>query len=338
MEVIQFGDDRALYWDRFVNEHNDGYFMLYGWKRVLEETYGYSTFFLAALEGGNLTGVLPLFSVKSLIAGKRLMSLPGGGLFTSRPSLEALLHRAIELTAQHALDYLVLKESRIVLGEAMEKQGDRFTFVFPLPNDAEVLWSNMGQKVRTLIRKARKCGLEVTEGSNFLNEFYCIYARNMRDLGTPVYSRRFFENIVNTFPERVHFILVSLDGNPIGAILLFGHRRTLYALGASSLRRHFDKAPNMLLFWEVLRYASTRYAQFDFGSSVLGSGTLHFKQQWRANRLPVFDYYYPPRGSRITDWRSVGIKPTIMRSIWRMLPLSLANSLGPAIRRHIPFA
>ena len=38
-------------------------------------------------------------------------------------------------------------------------------------------------------------------GRELVPEFYEVFARNMRDLGTPVYARRFFETILEEFPD-----------------------------------------------------------------------------------------------------------------------------------------
>ena len=53
-----------------------------------------------------------------------------------------------------------------------------------MPRSAAFIFS-IGEKFR----------LELLDG------FYAVYARNMRDLGTPVYSKRFFRNILEVFPD-----------------------------------------------------------------------------------------------------------------------------------------
>ena len=59
-----------------------------------------------------------------------------------------------------------------------------------LPAHADALWSGLGTKVRNQVRKGQKSGAQVVwGGEELLSEFYAVFSRNMRDLGTPVYGR-----------------------------------------------------------------------------------------------------------------------------------------------------
>ena len=52
------------------------------------------------------------------------------------------------------------------------------------------MWEVIDRKVRNQIRKAEKSALTVERGgAELVGEFYTVFTRNMRDLGTPVYSR-----------------------------------------------------------------------------------------------------------------------------------------------------
>ena len=46
----------------------------------------------------------------------------------------------------------------------------------------------------------------------------------MRDLGTPVYSRRLFEEVLRTFPDRAQLHIVRLNGQPVAAGLTYRTR------------------------------------------------------------------------------------------------------------------
>ena len=60
--------------------------------------------------------------------------------------------------------------------------------------DPDELWKAIGAKVRNLVRKAERAGLSARPGdpATDLDAFYDVFARNMRDLGTPVYAAHFF--------------------------------------------------------------------------------------------------------------------------------------------------
>src|SRR5260370_6086620 len=80
-------------WDQFVQERPAALnYHSWRWQRVIRETYGHEPAYLAATERGVITGVLPLFSIKSALFGKFLVSVPFfsyGGMLFDTPSATA---------------------------------------------------------------------------------------------------------------------------------------------------------------------------------------------------------------------------------------------------------
>ena len=118
-----------------------------------------------------------------------------------------------------------------------------------------------------------KEGAEVRQGGiELLDDFYRVFSENMRDLGTPVYTRKFFREILMTFPENTRLVIIQLNGQPIGAAFLLGYKDKLEIPWASTLKRYNKFSPNMLLYWEVLKWAiDAGYKYFDFGRSSIDS-------------------------------------------------------------------
>ena len=149
----------------------------------------------------------------------------------------------------------------------------------PLPPDPETLWNGLDRKVRNQVRKAEKSNLTAVHGGlELVPEFYAVFARNMRDLGTPVYAQRFFATILEEFPSTAEIVVVRLGTTPIAASLTFRWRAVTEVPWASSLREHRALCPNMLLYWTMLeRTIENGSATFDFGRSTLKESTFHFK-------------------------------------------------------------
>ena len=61
---------------------------------------------------------------------------------------------------------------------------------------------------------------------NDLDDFYHVFAINMRDLGTPVYSKAFFKNMLEEFPNEIHIFSVLLEGKVIGSAILVFFKET----------------------------------------------------------------------------------------------------------------
>ena len=79
------------------SSHPDGtFFHLAEWQDVLHRAFGHRTHYLLAERGGEISGVLPLAEVKSLLFGHALVSTPFcvyGGILAADRVREALLSK-----------------------------------------------------------------------------------------------------------------------------------------------------------------------------------------------------------------------------------------------------
>ena len=157
----------------------------------------------------------------------------------------------------------------------------------------------------------------------------------MRDLGTPVHSRRLFDALVEVFPEEVIFGVVYHGEEPVagGCGFLWGGEFEM--TWASSLRKYNRMAPNMLLHWSFMEKAIERGAAlFNFGRCTPGGGTHKFKRQWGGDDTPLHWLVWDRNGSgesSADSWAYGGAT-----RLWKHLPLPLANRVGPFLSRRIP--
>jgi FemAB-related protein (PEP-CTERM system-associated) len=207
-----------------------------------------------------------------------------------------------------------------------------------LPDEAGLLWSRLDRKVRNQVRKAEKAGcVAQSGGAELLADFYGVFARNMRDLGTPVYTSRFFAEIVRAFSADTRVFVIRHAGRPIAASLAVAWRDRFEVPWASSIRVHNDKVPNMLLYWTMLQWAiARRHRTFDFGRSTPNEGTFQFKKQWGAEPTEVAWEYVLSPGGALPEHSPQNPRFRAAVAAWRKLPLVVANALGPAVVRHIP--
>lgn len=328
-------------WDAFVDEHPDstGYH-LWAWKGVVERVFGHRTIYLAAERDGAICGILPLVRFRSPLFGRFLVSLPfvnyGGVVAIDDGAAHALVARAASIARRERARHVELRH-RSRRFEALAPKEHKVTMLLPLPESAEVLWAGLDRKVRNQVRKAEKSGLTVELGGlERVNDFYAVYAHNMRDLGTPVYSRRFFADVLGTFADRTRLVIVSHEGRPVAAGLTWQWRDTVEVPWASSLRAYNNMSPNNLLYWTILQQAIAAGAQvLDFGRSTPNEGTFHFKKQWGAEPLPLCWEYDLIEGV-LPDQSPKNPKFRLAIEAWKRLPLPVANMLGPAIVRSIP--
>lgn len=338
-EIFQ-GDPQE--WDNFVSSVSGacGY-CSHVWRAILEKSFGHTTYYLAARDNGILSGVLPLVHMKSLLFGNFLVSLPfvtyGGLLCRDQASARALLDAAEELRGKVGARHVELRHTDDVQLDLPAKR-HKVAMVLPLAHGEEEMWTGFNAKLRNQIRKAQKAGLEVVWGGReLLDDFYGVFVRNMRDLGTPVYAKSFFANVLAGLLDNTMIIAVRLQGRPIAAGLLYWHGDTLEIPWASSIREHNGLCPNNLMYWEAIRHGvSLGLARFDLGRSTLGAGTFRFKEQWGARPEGLQWHYILPPGESLPDLTNQNPKYSLAISAWQRLPLALTRVLGPGIVRCIP--
>lgn len=339
MLTIQRSDVSAAVWDGFVDASADGTIMhRYGWKPVLERAYRLRTEYLSAWSGGTLRGVLPLVLVRGLLDRGTLVSMPfmdyGGACTNGDDDVErALLDAATALAAAEGrpISFRYLRPPRTELPCSKEK----VTMLLELGDDEAALWRRLPSERRNRINKGRKLGL-VAEfpGAAALDDFYTVYATNMRDLGSPPHSRRFFAEVLAGLPGRSQLIIVRDAGRAVGAGLMLVHAGMLSMPWVSSLREFFSRCPNQVLYWEVMRWGLAHDIRvLDFGRSTWHSGSFEAKRQWGATPLQLHWHYSPadaqPPGAELEglQWAT---------TVWRHLPVAISNVIGARIRRTLP--
>jgi FemAB-related protein (PEP-CTERM system-associated) len=269
------------------------------------------------------------------------VSLPfvnyGGVLADDDASARALLDAAVGLCRTWRATHLELRHARQQFPELRARR-HKVAMTLPLLKTPEAQWQTLDRKIRNQVRKAEKSGITVTIGGlEDLPAFYGVFSRNMRDLGTPVYPIGMFREMLSTFPETTRLFTARHEGRPVAVAIAHWFRGTFEVPSASSLRECRALCPNILLYWEMMRFALASGAQvFDFGRSTLGEGTFHFKRQWGAEPRELVWEYWTASSSSLPDLSPANPKYGKAIAVWQRLPLFLTNLLGPRIVRHLP--
>lgn len=333
-------------WDDYVLDHPNGTaYQLFAWQHAVVRAYGFAHCSLLAEEGGRVRGILPLIHFRAPLLGETLVSLPycdaGGVLADNSDIAGRLLEFASPEVAQHDPD-IDLRSTHELSVDAVNRT-DKVRMLLELPKSADELLSGLKSKLRSQVKKPLRDGLTAKlGGSELVKEFYPIFARNMRDLGSPVHSRRWIESVVAEYGERCRVgVVYTPDGIPAAAGIILLHRKTVSIPWASALREFNRLNPNMLLYWIFLAFAADNgYRSFDFGRSTPEEGTYRFKQQWGAQPKPLYWYRLQDRKSVSdevgeTDQQRSSGKRELLAGIWQKLPVPVATVLGSQIRKYI---
>jgi serine/alanine adding enzyme len=334
-------------WDAYVLQHRSGrYFHLSGWKTVIEQAYGRPTYYWVCRDsGGHIVGLLPTVHIKHFLFGNALVSMPyldGGGILADNPEIcQRMVQEAIELAVARNIPQIELRHFDAEQGAGNssleELVSDKVQMMVPLLESSELLLKGFQNKnkIRTVIRKAEKLGLRFEwGGSEKLDDFYKVFAFNMRDLGTPVHSRAFFEWVWRVFHDYCRVGIVYLESRPIASGIIFCHCDIVSFPFGGSLRSHNHLNPFPFLVWKFLQLGCDQgYKFFDFGRSSIHSGPYKFKERWGAQPQALhWQYVKLGRGKNIIESRG---KFSIFSKIWQKLPIPITNLIGPTLRRYI---
>jgi len=310
--------------------------------RFIEDTCGNSArYFCAFDDTGNLVGVLPVVQLSSQLFGNFLVAMPyfnyGGVLADNRDVALKLISHADqwrrEVNASH-LELRFCQDNDL----GLPQKTDKVVFWLPLPAKIDDLWDSFQPKVRAQIRRGQREMTELTIGGlELLDEFYRVFSVNMRDLGTPVYGKDFFANLLQTLEGQAWLVVARINGRAVGCAFLTGYKGRMEIPWASTLRRYNHTSINMGMYWKVLEFAVQQgFEVFDFGRCSEGAGTYRFKQQWGAQPLKLYWDYVLPDGEQLPALNPDNPKFRLMIAVWQRLPVVLTNLLGPHIVKRLP--
>jgi FemAB-related protein (PEP-CTERM system-associated) len=328
-------------WTAYVTrqDRSSGYHE-WAWRDVFAHAFGWTPFYLAARRGNTVVGVLPTVLMDSWLFGRSLISLPylnyGGVVGDDADAERALFVRAVELARTHRCRHVELRHVQRHFDDAPCKR-HKVTMLLPL-QPPQTMWEGFDRKVRNQVRKAQKSNLRYSAGGRELMDgFYAVFARNMRDLGTPVYSKRFFTEMLNAFPDRTRVHVVVLGDVPVAGAFTFESRGTVEIPWASSVRDFNALCPNHLLYWSIIENAADKgCATFDFGRSTPNEGTYRFKEQWGAHPVPLHWEYGGLHDDALPNTSPTNPKFQLAVALWKRLPLGIAGRIGPMVVRAIP--
>ncbi|MCC6160706.1 MAG: FemAB family PEP-CTERM system-associated protein [Nitrosomonas sp.] len=309
-----------------------------GWKQVIEQAFGHKTWFLYIEEEGEIQGILPLAEINSLLFGHSLSALPFcvyGGIAATSDSARTRLDQAAQmLAAQLRVDYLEYRNLH-PLHQDWPTKSLYVTFRKAMDADVEQNMLAIPRKQRAMVRKGinhdLQSSLDVTT-----ERFFQAYSASVHRLGTPVFSRNYFQLLKAIFAEDCELLVITKDGKVVSAVMSFYFRDEVlpyYGGGTDAAR---DLAGNDFMYWELMRRACERgYRIFDFGRSKQGTGSYSFKKNWGFEPQPLFYEYQLHQAKTVPEHNPLNPKYRLFIQAWQKMPLTLANMIGPHIVRNL---
>ncbi|MDQ3248978.1 MAG: GNAT family N-acetyltransferase, partial [Chloroflexota bacterium] len=302
-------------WDAYVTDSPAGLPQhLSGWRAVLRQTYGYPTCYLLVRNpdgdsAPSIRGVLPLFFVRSLLTGHTAMTMPGGLCADDAAAADALLAQGEIVARQMGVQRLVIQDSRQAWPGDFHITSKHVSWVVDVRAGEEGLWQGLDRNIRRQIRMARDNGLrvEIARTPRLLADFYRVLSRFTHQSGTPIFARRFLEQVVEQFPAGYNIVMVYKDQQPIGGYFQLELGGTVYGVWGATLHEYLSLRPVYLAYWEILVDAATHGFQFlDMGRSPLDSNASAFKRQWGGVCQPIYQQVVGLVGQPVNSLNSQG--------------------------------
>jgi FemAB-related protein (PEP-CTERM system-associated) len=339
MQVLTLTDEQEPRWDAFVENCQEAtFFHRAGWRRVLEQAFRHRAHFLYAEQDGQILGVLPLARVRSLLFGHHLVSTPfcvyGGPAALDQAALDALIQGACSLARKLQVDDLELRNPRSVRPDWPAK--DLYvTFRKAIDADPEVNMKAIPRKQRAMVRKGIQAGLQ-GEPDAGVGRLYRVYSESVRNLGTPVFARRYLEILRRVFGDACEVLMIQHQGEDVAGVMSFYFRdQVLPYYGGSRARARSLKA-NDFMYWDLMCRAAQRGMRlFDYGRSKVGSGSYSFKKNWGFHPEPLSYEYFLVRADQVPQVNPNNPKYRYFIDLWKRLPLPLANRVGPFLAKDL---
>lgn len=320
-------------WNDYVYSHSDGTIdHLAEWSVIFKRTIGYTPLYFFIVEDCKTIGLLPFFKKKGLFKSV-IATVNGGVLLDDEKIIDNVIKIFFDLKIVASVgDIRLINNAFSITGWNIDSSNVMVRR--NIPANENDLWKGIPSKRRNLIRKALKNDLTakfIDPCLEDIDDFYRIYARNYRDLGTPVRSKSFFVEQINRIPQNIKMQKVFYNQQLIGVMWLQSYGDELADPEAASLRRFFHTKVNDFMYYKAFEYAMDNgFSIFNMGRSQINTGTYKFKKSWGDVNIDTINEY------SLLEKPTIGQKKkkyNVFIMLWQKLPVGLTTLIGPFIRK-----
>lgn len=326
-------------WDNYVLVAADGsFFHLSAWQQVIKHAFGHDTYYYYTEQDGEITGILPLTHVNSLLFGNSLVSnafcVYGGIIASNDEAFAALQAKAQQLARELGVDSLEMRNLRQRHPDWPHKEL-YVTFRKELDPDVEKNLNAIPRKQRAMVRAGIKAGLTSVIDDN-VERLYRAYSESVRNLGTPVFPKKYFQILQDVFGESCEVLTIEHEGQLVASVMSFYFKDEVlpyYGGGTDAAR---DLKGNDFMYWEVMRRAVEKGCRvFDYGRSKVGTGSYRFKKHWGFEPEPLYYEVDLVKAKQIPEINPLNPKYRLFIAAWKRLPLPISQLVGPWLAKDL---
>ncbi|AMK75882.1 MULTISPECIES: FemAB family XrtA/PEP-CTERM system-associated protein [Methylomonas] len=326
-------------WDHYVMAASDGsFFHLSAWQQVIKQAFAHDTYYYYTEQDGEITGILPLTHVNSLLFGNSLVSnafcVYGGIVASNDEAFAALQAQAQQLARELGVDSLEMRNRQQHHPDWPHKEL-YVTFRKELDPYVEKNLNAIPRKQRAMVRAGIKAGLSSVIDDN-VERLYRAYSESVRNLGTPVFPKKYFQILLDVFGENCEVLTIEHEGQLVASVMSFyfkGEVLPYYGGGTDAAR---DLKGNDFMYWEVMRRAVEKGCKiFDYGRSKVGTGSYRFKKHWGFEPEPLYYEVDLVKAKQIPEINPLNPKYRLFIAAWKRLPLPVSQLVGPWLAKDL---
>ncbi len=329
-------------WDQYVDQHPEGsFFHLSGWIRVITQVFRHKPHYLMAVQAGKIVGVLPLVQQKSMLFGHALISTPFcvyGGVIADNDEIRMQLEsEAYLLGCELNVDYVELRDRyQRESKEPWQVHCHHSTFSCPIANTPDEILTSIKRKQRAVVRHSFANELSWDEHDD-PDLCYDVYAESVRNLGTPVFNKKLFRTLKETFGERCHTLIIrDKENQPVSSVLSFYYKDAVlpYYGGGKFEARELKSYDYM--YYQLMCLAHEKgKTQFDFGRSKHDSGSYSYKKNWGMQEELLHYKIALVKSDSLPNLSPNNPKYRLFINLWKRMPLGVSRAIGPNLSKYL---
>ena len=321
-------------WEDFIESHPaSSVFHTTAWLAALRRTYGFEpVVWTTSAPGEPLVNGVPFCSVRSVLTGRRLVSLPFSDhcrLLASPEELSVILDAALESFRRDGMGYVELRPIEPHASNGFACSQRFVSHALDLrPSLDDIFQKCHADCVRRKIRRAGREGLTTEAGRSdtLLGDFYALQVITRRRHGFPPQPRQWLRCLLEAMGDKATISVARFSGRPVAAVLTLRHKRTeVYKYGCSRSEDNKRGGMQLLLWNAIVDAKSAEMIEMDLGrSGVQDAGLIRFKERWGARGRELAYYRYPATS-----------RPKTNLSLLGKLPKPLLIAAGRLLYRHM---
>jgi hypothetical protein len=333
-ESYKAGWDKAVYtYPGAISWH------FYDWYKMIAAHHPVKYYPIAACEGDDVVGVLPLYRLKTMRGGEMLISIPyfvaGGIVAGSAEAKAVILDKAIEISKELGSLPIILKQYSIpVESDSLVTDTSYFNLELNLSVGVEKVYNDLDERNKQQIRDSEKWNLVFEYPSSDIKGYYRILVDHHHRAGIPYPSRGWVNSLI---ADTYDIALLKLDGKIVAATLAKKFKDSisfpLTALGSDSEE---SMTFAYRLYWELLK------RQIEDGVRIFHSGRIPNNNDVPAYRLGWggehhgYYYQYFGYGGKTESENKGGEGRGRFETLWKKVPKPITSLVNPYLVRQFP--